>query len=116
MHLHLCMIELERHARHAPLLVRLGGKKGSKGVGWAHGAVASAKGLQISAILTPVLCAVPNMNQGGAPKGKRASTLHRDREKREEADPLLKDKRRCGGTGGKTAFYRTPQGTIDYFV
>ena len=91
--LSLCMIELERHARHAPLLVRLGGKKGSKGVGWAHGAVASAKGLQISAILTPVLCAVPNMNQGGAPKGKRASTLHRDREKREDADPLLKDKR-----------------------
>ena len=44
---------------------RRDGKKGtgSKGVGWAHGTVASEKGRQISAILTPVFRAVPCVTQ-----------------------------------------------------
>ena len=85
---------------------RRDGKKGtgSKGVGWAQRGVASAKGLQISAILTPVLRAVPNMNQGGAPKGKRASTELRDRERRELA-PLLQDARQAQERASKRRFF-----------
>ena len=85
---------------------RRDGKKGtgSKGVGWAQRGVASAKGLQISAILTPVLRAVPNMNQGGAPKGKRASTELRDCERREVA-PLLQDARQAQERASKRRFF-----------
>ena len=71
------------------------GKKGTrnKGVGWVHDAVARAKGQHISAIPTPVYCAVPNMNLGGAPNGKRDSTFLREREIREKSDPALKEAR-----------------------
>ena len=33
------------------------------------------------------------MNQGGAPKGKRAATLHKEQVQREIADPSLRDAR-----------------------
>ena len=63
------------------------------------------EGFEISEILMPVLCAVPNMNLGGAPTGKRASTELRDRKIREEADPAFKDKRLEEERASKRRFF-----------
>jgi hypothetical protein len=56
-----------------------------------------------------VMCSA-QYEPGRAPKGKRASTLHRDREKREEADPLLKDKRLAEERAGKRRFIERLKG------
>ena len=47
-----------------------------------------------------------NMKQGGAPKGKRPSTELKERDKREHADPALKEKRLLDESGKRRCFFQ----------
>ena len=46
------------------------------------------------------------MKQGGAPKGKRPSTELKERDKREHADPALKEKRLLDESGKRRCFFQ----------
>lgn len=55
-------------------------------------------------------CAGANMNQGGAPKGKRKATLLAEQNKRERDDPSLKEKREKEEKAVRNSFFECRSG------